>query len=94
MFPISVPAGRIGWSFALLEFLKDQYRHCKPILVMGDASGLFGEAGIPVVLPSGDPRSRIASIPGRRGGHGTAGFYRSARNAPSLRAGDRSAGVV
>ena len=37
-----------------LEFLKDQYRHCKPILLMGDASRLLDEVGIPKALPSGD----------------------------------------
>jgi len=38
----------------MLEFLKDQYRHCKPILVLGAASELIDKAGIPVALPSGD----------------------------------------
>jgi catalase len=36
-----------------LEFLKDQYRHCKPILLMGAASALLDAAGIPAKLPSG-----------------------------------------
>jgi catalase len=36
-----------------LEFLKDQYRHCKPILLMGRASSLLQEAGIPTTLPDG-----------------------------------------
>ena len=38
-----------------LEFLKDQYRHCKPILVLGAASALLEKAGIPLALPSGEP---------------------------------------
>jgi catalase len=38
-----------------LEFLKDQYRHCKPILVLGAASALLDKAGIPKTLPSGQP---------------------------------------
>ena len=38
----------------VLEFLKDQYRHCKPIMVLGASSALLGKAGIPVTLPSGD----------------------------------------
>lgn len=37
-----------------LEFLKDQYRHCKPILLLGAAAILLDEAGIPPALPSGD----------------------------------------
>jgi len=38
-----------------LEFLKDQYRHCKSILVMGAACKLLKKAGIFAVLPSGEP---------------------------------------
>ncbi len=35
-----------------LEFLKDQYRHCKPILVLGASASLLEKAGISAVLPS------------------------------------------
>jgi len=37
-----------------LEFLKDQYRHCKPILLIGAAKALLEVAGIPATLPSGE----------------------------------------
>ena len=37
-----------------VEFLKDQYRHCKTILVLGAASQLLQKAGIATTLPSGD----------------------------------------
>jgi len=37
-----------------VEFLKDQYRHCKPILVLGASAALLDKAGIPPMLPSGD----------------------------------------
>jgi catalase len=37
------------------EFLKDQYRHCKPILALGNGKALLEGAGIPLALPSGDP---------------------------------------
>jgi catalase len=37
-----------------LEFIKDHYRHCKPILVLGAAGALIEKAGIPPALPSGD----------------------------------------
>lgn len=30
-----------------IEFLRDQYRHCKPLLVIGDSAALLDEAGIP-----------------------------------------------
>jgi catalase len=36
-----------------LEFLKDQYRHCKTILALGDSSKILAKAGIPLTLPSG-----------------------------------------
>jgi catalase len=38
-----------------LEFLKDQYRHCKPILLIGKAKTLLVKAGIPAALPNGKP---------------------------------------
>jgi catalase len=37
------------------EFLKDQYRHCKPILVLGAGADLMENAGIPKTLSSGEP---------------------------------------
>jgi catalase len=36
-----------------LEFIKDQYRHCKPILVFGGGGDLLAKAGIPAELPDG-----------------------------------------
>ncbi|MGE0449814.1 MAG: catalase [Vicinamibacterales bacterium] len=38
-----------------LEFLKDQYRHCKPILVLGASSELLAACGIEPALPDGQP---------------------------------------
>jgi catalase len=36
-----------------LEFLRDQYRHCKPILLLGAARTLLEAVGIDPKLPSG-----------------------------------------
>jgi catalase len=36
------------------EYILNQYRHCKPILVMPDASALMQMAKIPTSLPSGE----------------------------------------
>jgi catalase len=36
------------------EFLKDQYRHCKPILLLGASGMLLEAAGIPAELPDGE----------------------------------------
>jgi catalase len=35
------------------EFIKDQYRHCKPILALGAGVDLLENAGVPATLPSG-----------------------------------------
>jgi catalase len=42
-----------------LEFIKDQYRHCKPILAVGAGGQLLGAAGIDATLPDGQPDSGI-----------------------------------
>ena len=36
--------GRLGHA---REFLKDQYRHCKPVLMLGAGAGLLERAGVP-----------------------------------------------
>jgi len=38
-----------------MEFIKDQYRHCKTILVLGAATALLEKAGVPTTLPDGKP---------------------------------------
>jgi len=44
----------LGANGQALEFIKDQYRHCKPILALGVGSSLLGKAAIPGTLPSGE----------------------------------------
>jgi catalase len=44
--------GNLGHA---LEFIKDQYRHQKPILALGQATALIENAGVPATLPSGKP---------------------------------------
>jgi catalase len=46
---------RLSKDGRALEFLRDQYRHCKSILVLGASSKLLKRAGIFEVLPSGEP---------------------------------------
>jgi catalase len=38
-----------------LEFIKDQYRHCKPILALGESDQLLAACGIDATLPTGQP---------------------------------------
>jgi catalase len=44
--------GNIGHA---LEFIKDQYRHAKPILAVGEAAALIENAGASAMLPTGKP---------------------------------------
>jgi catalase len=37
-----------------IEFVKDQYRHCKTILALGESSKILTKASIPLTLPSGE----------------------------------------
>jgi catalase len=36
-----------------LDFVRQQYRHCKPIMVIGAGAGLLQAAGVPATLPDG-----------------------------------------
>jgi catalase len=47
-----VKLGNVGHA---LEFIKDQYRHAKPILALGEGADLVENAGAPAKLPSGEP---------------------------------------
>ena len=38
-----------------LEFIKDQYRHCKPVLALGAGEQLLRACGIDAALPDGQP---------------------------------------
>jgi len=55
---VVVPAGKaafkaLGNAGQASEFFKDQFRHCKPMLVLGEGEALLQNAGIPERLPSG-----------------------------------------
>ena len=64
LFDALVVPGGAGAAQALgalghaLEFVKDQYRHCKPILAIGAGSALLENAGVPATL------DRAIRIPG------------------------------
>ncbi len=42
-----------------LEFIKDQYRHCKPILALGESDQLLDACAITTTLPNGDPDTGV-----------------------------------
>ncbi len=46
---------RLATDGRVLEFIRDQYRHCKPMLVFGSGEQLMSTADVPVTLSSGTP---------------------------------------
>jgi hypothetical protein len=44
-----------------IDFVREQYRHCKPILVLGGGADLLVKAMIPPALPDGSPTRRCWS---------------------------------
>jgi catalase len=63
-----------------LEFLKDQYRHCKPMLLLGKAERLLAKAGIPPALPSGKADPGILLFAGDDVGAAVEGFVQALSN--------------
>ena len=50
--------------YPALDFVKEQYRHCKTLLVTADALPLLGAAGIMAQLPDGSPDPGLVSADG------------------------------
>lgn len=56
VLPDGEPAvAALYWDGHAMEAIRDQYRHCKPILALGTASQLLDIAGVPPTLPDGQP---------------------------------------
>ena len=56
---VIIPDGRaasetLGNVGPALEFIKDQYRHCKPMLALGSGADLVENAGVPAKLMNGE----------------------------------------
>jgi catalase len=51
---------RVGQA---MDFVKDQYRHCKSILVLGNSTALLDAAGIKPQLPDGSADPGIFICP-------------------------------
>ena len=46
------------------DFVREQYRHCKPIMVMGAAAALLQKASVPPTLPDGSPDPALIGAEG------------------------------
>ena len=78
---------RIGQA---IEFVKDQYRHCKTILALRAGAALLDRAGIPRALPSGKPDPGVLQARLRRCQRSAGAIRESGSEASALRAGNRS----
>jgi catalase len=63
-----IPGGReaiktLGKQGHAAEFVKEQYRHCKPILALGAGQDLVENAGVPLTLSTGDPDPGMLRFP-------------------------------
>jgi catalase len=65
-------AQQLSGTGQAVEFLQNQYRHCKTIMVMGAGNKVLQKAGIDANLPSGEPDAGV--IVGSSGKEGTARF--------------------
>jgi catalase len=63
---VVIPHGEASAALAALghavEFVKDQYRHCKPILALGSGEQMLDRADIPSKLPDGKPDPGVLRI--------------------------------
>jgi catalase len=49
-----------------VDFVKEQYRHCKPILALDGTASLLEAAGLPLLLPSGEADPGLFVCPSRK----------------------------
>jgi catalase len=59
-----------------MEFIKDQYRHCKTILVLGASAALLDQAGLPTTLPDGQPDAGLIISPSGNAADAAAAFIK------------------
>ena len=65
---VAVPGGAAAAALTRLgqavEFVQQQYRHCKTILVLGEGTALLDKAEVPLTLPSGEADPGIVQAAG------------------------------
>ena len=45
-----------------VEFIMQQYRHCKTILAIGSSQSLLQKAGVSLTMPNGEPDAGVAVV--------------------------------
>ena len=60
-----------------MEFIKDQYRHCKTIMVLGASKTLLDKAGVSMTLPDGKPDAGLIVVPAGSVGDAAATFIKA-----------------
>ncbi|SOD41756.1 catalase [Nitrosovibrio sp. Nv4] len=65
---IAIPGGHEDMTVLasmgqVVEFIKEQYRHCKPILILGNGKSLAESSGVKLALPSGEPDPGVLYFP-------------------------------
>ena len=53
----------------MLDFLREQYRHCKPILDLGEEGLVIEAAGLSTLLPNREPDPGIVTPGSGAAGH-------------------------
>lgn len=76
---VVIPEGDLAIAILLrdahaVDFVRDQYRHCKPMWVLGDAMKLLLGADIPIALPNGEPDAALIETMGNNVNEGLALF--------------------
>ncbi len=68
---------QLGSDANALDFLRLQYRHCKPILAIRAGKGLLDKAGVPTTLPDGKLDPAIIVVPAGDVVKGVAAFKKA-----------------
>jgi catalase len=67
---VIVPGGagveRLQRLAHVLEFVREQHRHCKPLLLIGNAQSLLEAAGVPRALPDGEQDPALLRVESER----------------------------
>jgi catalase len=57
-----------------LEFVREQYRHCKPVLALGTGAAVLAKAGVPLTLPDESTDPSLIGAEGANLAQGLAAF--------------------